>query len=113
MSNFFTCAISGDRQYDPHLHHLKDQRCAAIAEERQRNSRVGHGVCDHCHIEDHLNSHLEGETVNQQRAEKIGCVTGNVKASPNEHHKQSDHKEGAKEAQLLANNGEDKVVLRL
>ena len=52
--NFPVLRVAGNGENDPHLNDLQDQRGSAVAEERERNARVGHGIGNHGNVQDHL-----------------------------------------------------------
>ena len=71
MSQSFSGGEARDREYDPHFGELHDKGGAAVAEERQRDSRRRNGRRHHCDVEQRLKSYFRGKTCDKQGGEGV------------------------------------------
>ena len=105
--------LPGYAQHDPHLRQLYHQRRSAEAEEGQRDTGVGDQVGDHADVQKHLHRQQGDDAHGGQGAELIPGVEGQPVPPQDEHGEQDEHEGPADIAQLLHQDGEHKVVLRL
>ena len=91
-----------------------DTQCrAAVAEKRQRNTGGRQHTRHHGDIQKHLHGDEGDDTHHQQRTEAVPGVQGDPVAPQHQRREEQHDDAGADEAQLLADNGENKIVVLL
>ncbi len=96
-----------------HTDEEKGQRGSACAKEGQRDARYRHGGCDNRDVDNSLARYQRGDAYGNQASHHVWRIHGNLNTAPDEKHEQYDNGERAHKAQLLGQNREDEVVVRL
>ena len=102
-----------DAEYDAHFRQLAQQCRAAIAEEGQGNAGSRHQARDHGDVQEGLEPGEGHEAHHQQGTEPVPGVEGNPEAPEDQQGKHQHDNAGPHQPQLLADHGEDAVVVLL
>ena len=105
--------VPRDAEYNAHFRQLAQQSRAAIAEEGQGNAGGGHQARDHGDVQKGLEPGEGHEAHHQQGAEPVPGVEGDPEAPENQQGEHQHDDAGSHQAQLLADHGEDAVVVLL
>ena len=105
--------LPGYRQDDAHLRQLDGQRRAAIAEKRQGDAGGGQQARHHADVQKGLKAHQGHDAHHHQAAEPVPGMEGDPEAPENQRREQQHDNGGANQAQLLADDGEDEIVVLL
>ena len=100
-------------EYDAHLRQLAQQGRAAVAEEGEGNTGGGHQARDHRNVQKGLQTGEGHEAYHQQSAEPVPGVEGDPEAPEDQQGEYQHDDAGTHQAQLLADHGEDAVVVLL
>src|SRR3972149_2828579 len=93
--------------------HRHEQRRAAERDERQRQALRRQEPGDDAQVHDRLGGDEDRDPQRQVRAEGLGGAEPDPQAAPREHDEQADDRQGADEPELLADDREDEVGVRL
>src|SRR5208337_4219313 len=88
-----------------------DQAAAAVADEREGDAGDGKQAHDDAEVEDGLGGDEGDDADGDQAAEGFASGGGDFDAGDEEHDVRGQHGDGADQAELLADDGEDHVVL--
>ena len=105
--------VPGGAENNSHFPQLNQQRRAAVAEEGQGDACAGHEVCDHRHVQKNLYGKQGAYPRADQQAEAGAAVEGDPIAPQNKQGEKADYEGRADKAQLLADHGEDKIIVLL
>ena len=97
----------------PIFKELNEKRRAAVGEERERNARRGQEVRHDTDVQEHLQGKMRCKPRRHQRAEAVTRVHCDPIAAHDQQHEQQNHHHRADKAQLLAEDGENVVVVLL
>ena len=100
------------QQY-PCLPHLDEQRRTAVAEKRQRDARAGDEIRTYRNIQHDLQREHRCDAAAGKEAEAVGALQGDPVPAHDEYGEKKKDRRGADEPQLLAHDGENKVVVFL
>ena len=98
---------------DAHGKERRDERAAAVGEERQSDTGVWNGVRYNHYIKYRLDCNLCNYAENDKRCKFILASVGDFNAADKEERKQNNDCDCADKAELLADDCENEVVLRL
>ena len=105
--------VPGGAEYNPHLGELYQQRRAAVGEERQGYARTWHQVRHDGDVQYDLYGQQGGNPGRDQEGEAVAHVQREIVAAHDESREQQQDGDSAGKAQLLADHGEDEVVVLL
>ncbi len=100
-----------DQEREQHV--VGDERRAAVADERQRDAGERHHLDDAADDDESLDADDRGEADGEQLLEGPVGAQGDAQAGTDDQDERHQHGGRADEAPLLADGGEDEVVLRL
>ena len=104
---------TGDVQEDARREHGDDERGAAVADERKGDALVRERADRDADVEHRLQPDPGGDADGQQRA--LQLTRSSTGGDPGDHQReeQADHEDAAHQPELLADDGEDEVGVRL
>ena len=103
--------LAGDGEKDTHGREGHDERRPAVAEEGQGDAGQGQQLDDHADVDEGLERQPGRDAHRHEAAEGVGSMHGDADAPPGQEQEEGDDEEAADEAELLADDGEDEVVL--
>ena len=89
------------------------QRGAAVGHQRQRDADDGQQGQHHADVDDHLAEQPDHDAEGRVAHERVGGLAGDPDRGVGDGEEQRDHQQGADQAELLAEHGEDEVGVRL
>src|SRR5689334_5661243 len=90
----------------------RDQRAAALADERQRHAGHRHEPDVHADVDEHLEQDKRHDPHGDKPSERVIGVAGDAEAAEEQDDEEPEEEHGAGEAELFGSNAED-VVRRL
>src|SRR5437867_1722583 len=85
------------------------ERRAAIRDERERDAGHGHEARDDRHVHPRLEHEPDGDARGEDRSGRILAAKGDAHAAEPEDEEAEDDREGAEQAELVAEHGEDRI----
>src|SRR5918995_296524 len=111
--SFLSLAIHGDVKEDADGGEPDDETRAAVAHERQRDSRQRQEAEHGTHVDGGLAADEGCEPGREELSEGLAAAQRDVEAGVTEERERSDHADRAEQAELLADDREDHVCRRL
>src|SRR3954453_3672606 len=106
-------ATCRDVKEDPDRNELHYEAGAAVGDERQRNSRQRSKPEDGGEVDRGLAADERREPRSKALAERVAALQRGLEARPREEDVREDQRRGSEQAELLADDGEDHVGVRL
>ena len=106
-------SLASDVQEETSRRHGGDQCRSTERHERQRQPRDGKQADDGADVDDRLHEHPDRHARGDQHAEAIGRAAGRLQAEDPEREEQGHDDEAPDEAELLSDDREDEVGVRL
>ena len=102
-----------DARDDAHRKEHRDERAAAVGEERQRQADDRHEADAHADVDEHLRRQHTGDTDADEPVHIVAGLDADVDDADDDGRQQNEDRHAAEHAQLLTDGGEDQVgVLR-
>src|SRR5437899_7949094 len=100
-------------QQNADRHQAGDQRRAAVAHQRQRQALGRQQAKRHADVDQHLNADQQREAEGRVKLEAPLRAARDAEAAPYQKGEQSEKSKRSDEAELLADDGEDEIGVRL
>ena len=106
-------ALVRNAQDQPDEHKRHNNRRAAVANKRQRLARHGKHIENAQRVDQKLHRKDDRGARRHKRSATVGRLLGNAKRRVDQHRKHQEEQHGSDKTSLLANDGQDVVVVRL
>src|ERR1700722_7783324 len=102
-------AMRVQRHQYPEARQQRDHRGAAVADQRQRHSNHRQYAAHHAGIDEYIDKEAERDGAARQAGERVLTLHRHVQGAPDEHAVQRQDQELSEQAELFADDGENKV----